>query len=69
MELQVAARNLSKQLSSPPIELALVEAAVRVLQLVKSSSGEGSGPSFTGIVPTAVITFLRRRVGFLRFYL
>ena len=62
--LQVAARILSKQLASPPIELALVEASVRVFrQIPASEDADSPAASFAGVVPAAVVTFLRRRVG------
>jgi len=66
VSMQAAARSLSKRLSSPPIELALVEASVRVFrQIPASSDAHVSADSFAGVVPTAVVTFLRRRVSFI----
>ena len=60
--MQVGARTLSRRLTSPPIELALVEAAVRVFRLAQPAPGANVEPSLAGIAPAAVVTFLRRRV-------
>ena len=61
--VQAGARSLSRRLASPPIELALVEAAVRVFQRVPPAPAEPGPAAFSGAVPAAVVSFLRRRVG------
>ena len=60
--VQAGARSLSRRLASPPIELALVEAAVRVFQRLPPAAAEPSPEPFCGTVPSAVVSFLSRRV-------
>ena len=54
---------LAKQIKLPPIEVVLVEAAVGIMTRC-SPSGCGALPSapVSDVVPSAVLTFLRRRV-------
>ena len=65
--MQGAARSLSKQLPSPPIELALVEAAIKVFRLAQPSQKTDEDASLLRVAPAAVVTFLRRRVSILLF--
>ena len=62
--MQVAARGLSELLPSPPIELALVEAAVRVFRSCWQAEPCASEAAPASLVPAAVLAFMTRRVRF-----
>lgn len=59
---QAGARALSKELASPPIEVVLVEAAVAIIRQCRPLGSAESGLPVSQVVPTAVMSFLRRRV-------
>ncbi len=53
---------MSRELASPPIEVVLVEAAVAIIRQCRPPGSAESGLPVSQVVPTAVMSFLRRRV-------